>query len=104
VLNSISEGMPITMLEAMACGLPVIATAVGSNPQLVRDGQNGMLVKSEDVDALCSAMIKLAENPSLRIKMGEKGRSWVETRFSLNQMVKDYSDLYTELWKKAKLN
>jgi L-malate glycosyltransferase len=104
VLNSKSEGMPITMLEAMACGLPVIATSVGSNPQLVRDGQNGMLVKSEDIDELCSAMMRLANNAPLRNKMGEKGRCCVETHFSLNRMVKEYTDLYKELWEKVKLN
>jgi L-malate glycosyltransferase len=104
VLNSISEGMPITMLEAMACGLPVISTAVGSTPQLVRDGQNGILVKSEDINALATAMITLANNEPLRHKMGTYSRSCAEASFSLTQMVKGYADLYTETWNRANFN
>jgi L-malate glycosyltransferase len=104
ILNSKSEGMSNTILEAMACGLPVVATDVGANPQLVCDNQSGLLVKSEDIDSLCQALCKLINDTQLRNQMGKKGRCLVETNFSMKRMVDNYTDFYTELLNVAKLN
>lgn len=104
ILNSKSEGMSNTILEAMACGLPIVATDVGANPQLVCDGQCGILVKSEDTNALCNMLGKLVENAPLRHMMGKNGRSRVESNFSIERMVQDYADFYIKLSKAAKLN
>jgi sugar transferase (PEP-CTERM/EpsH1 system associated) len=104
VLNSTSEGMSNTILEAMACGLPVVATDVGANPQLVCDGQSGILVKSEDTNSLSQALCTLIKDAQLRNQMGEKGRCRVETNFSIKRMVQNYADFYIELSKAAKLN
>jgi sugar transferase (PEP-CTERM/EpsH1 system associated) len=104
VLNSQSEGMSNTILEAMASGLPVVATAVGANPQLVGDRETGYLVKINDVESLCRAIGELAGNFHLRTTMGQKGRLRAEDQYSVKRMVQDYSDLYMGLAQKSKLN
>ena len=74
VLPSHAEGLPISMLEAMACGLPVVASRVGGIPEVVVDRENGLLIPPGDVKALTGALASLLDNPELRIKMGEKNR------------------------------
>lgn len=97
VLPSLAEGISNTILEAMASGLPVIATAVGGNGELVDAGQTGILVPPADPDALAQAILKLACNPAEASKMGNAGRAAVESRFSLDAMVEAYRQLYDEL-------
>jgi glycosyltransferase involved in cell wall biosynthesis len=104
VLNSQSEGMSNTILEAMASGLPVVATAVGANPQLVCDRETGYLIKVNDVESLCRAIGELAGDFRLRTTMGQKGRLRAEVHYSVKRMVQDYSDLYMGLAQKSKLN
>jgi sugar transferase (PEP-CTERM/EpsH1 system associated) len=94
VLNSHSEGMSNTVLEAMSCGLPVVATSVGSNPVLVDDSRTGCLVPPGDVAALTREIERLAMNPSLRHSMGKAGRLRIESDYSIDRMVRDYQDLY----------
>lgn len=94
VLPSIAEGISNTILEAMASGLPVIATAVGGNPELVREGVTGTLVPSGDIDAMANAIIIQAENSEQSRAAGRAGRAEVESRFSMAAMVDAYSKLY----------
>jgi glycosyltransferase involved in cell wall biosynthesis len=97
VLNSHSEGMSNTILEAMSCGLPVVATSVGANSDLVVEGQTGLLIPPDDPPALANAIAKLVDNESLRLRMGEDGRARIEREFGIARMVRDYSQLYCEL-------
>jgi sugar transferase (PEP-CTERM/EpsH1 system associated) len=97
VLPSLAEGISNTILEAMACGLPVIATRVGGNPELVCEGESGQLVPAGDAEALASALIAYAENSHLAIAAGQAGRAAVERRFSMQAMVGAYRSLYDEL-------
>jgi L-malate glycosyltransferase len=104
ILNSQSEGMSNTILEAMASGLPVVATAVGANPQLICDRETGYLVKVNDVESLCRVIGELVGDFRLRTTMGQKGRLRAEVHYSVKRMVQDYSNLYIDLAQKSKLN
>lgn len=82
VLASYREGMPKTLLEAAACGRPIVTTDVPGCREIVQHGINGLLVPSQNSEALASALIQLIENDALRTKMGRKAREWVEMHFS----------------------
>lgn len=97
VLPSLAEGISNTILEAMACGLPVIATEVGGNGELVQIGDTGELVAAADPEGLARQIVRLASNPELAKKMGQSGRRAVESRFSLDAMVGAYQALYDKL-------
>jgi sugar transferase (PEP-CTERM/EpsH1 system associated) len=97
VLASIWEGMPNAALEAMAVGLPVVATAVGGTPEVVVDGETGLLVPARDPDALARAVAHLLHDPELWRRMGQAGRRRVEQHFSEAQMVRQTERLYDEL-------
>ncbi len=97
VLPSLAEGVSNTILEAMATGLPVIATHVGGNPELVQDGRTGWLVPVGDAEMLAQAILAAARNPALAAKAGQAGRAEVERRFSLDAMVGAYRDLYDQM-------
>ncbi|MHB1358545.1 MAG: TIGR03088 family PEP-CTERM/XrtA system glycosyltransferase [Rhodocyclaceae bacterium] len=94
VLPSLGEGISNTILEAMASGLPVIATQVGGNPELVVEGQTGALVPTGDPEALARALINYASNPEQARATGRAGRAAVERRFSMEAMVAAYQELY----------
>ena len=94
VLPSLAEGISNTILEAMATGLPVIATHVGGNADLVVHGQTGLLVPADSPDALAEALDNLASTPVRAAAMGRAGRARVEARFSLQGMVETYQALY----------
>ena len=94
VLPSMAEGNSNTILEAMASGLPVIATRVGGNADLVADGATGLLVPAADTEALAQALSVLAGARARAADMGRAGRATVEARFSLQAMVAAYRDLY----------
>lgn len=93
-LPSLAEGISNTILEAMASGLPVVATAVGGNPELVGEGVSGLLVPAGDVQAMAGALIRMATDPGTAARMGREGRAEVERRFSLDAMVASYQGLY----------
>jgi len=97
VLPSICEGMSNTLLEAMASGLPVVATRAGGNPELVEDESVGLLFPSRDVPTLARHLARLVENPDLRRSLGESARRRVIEQFSLAEMIRRYRDLYFEL-------
>ena len=94
VLPSLGEGISNTILEAMACGLPVIATAVGGNVELVVEGQSGMLAPAANPNALAKAILSLALHPERSRKMGLHGRQLVEKNYSMEAMVGSYQRLY----------
>lgn len=97
VLSSDWEGMPLTLLEAMAAGKPVIATAVGGVPELVEDGRTGLLVPPKDVNALCKAILQMAEDPALRLHLGKAGQQRAVELFDLSRTAKGYESLYMGL-------
>ncbi len=100
VLSSESEGMSNTILEAMASGRPVIATAVGGNPELVVDGETGLLVPPNDPAALAVAITKLLREPEQRRQMGVLSRQRIEEKFSLEVMVRHYAEVYLEVFRR----
>jgi len=97
VLPSLGEGISNTILEAMASGLPVIATQVGGNPELVIEGQTGALVPASDPEAMAQAIINYATHPEQARTAGETGRQAVEQYFSMAAMVEAYRHLYDGL-------
>jgi glycosyltransferase involved in cell wall biosynthesis len=97
VLPSLAEGISNTLLEAMAAGLPVIATRVGANGDLMEEGVAGRLVPRADPQALAGELLALSADPELTASYGRAGRQIVERRFSLDRMVDDYDDLYQRL-------
>jgi sugar transferase (PEP-CTERM/EpsH1 system associated) len=97
VLPSIAEGMSNTILEAMASGLPVVATRVGGNPEMVEDGVTGALVPVRDAAALRQALGAYFEDESLRESHGKAGRQRASALFSLDRMGSAYFGLYGEL-------
>ena len=94
VLPSCSEGMSNVILEAMACGLPVIATSVGGNPELVENGKTGLLIPPENVDALYNSLMKLLQDENTKEKMGKSGRKKVKDHFTWDKIAKEYLRLY----------
>ena len=97
VLPSLSEGVSNAILEAMATALPVIATDVGGNAELVGHGQTGEIVPAADPQALAASLLALACQPERAIAWGQAGRREVEARFSLPVMVATYQRLYDSL-------
>lgn len=97
VLPSLGEGISNTLLEAMATGLPVIATAVGGNPELVTDGKTGLLFPVGDVNALVVAIATLVENPALRRDMGRAALAQTKQFFDWERTVASYLAVYDEL-------
>ena len=97
VLPSLAEGISNTILEAMACGLPVIATCVGGNPELVEDGVSGRLVPPVNAEAMAAALYRYFDDSALARSHGQAGRNAVLQRFSLDRMVADYQSLYDGL-------
>jgi glycosyltransferase involved in cell wall biosynthesis len=97
LLTSISEGIPLTVIEAMAAGLPVVSTRVGGLPEVVEEGRTGLLVPSGDPARLAQAICELAAKPSLREEMGRVGRQRAEAVFSERLMHARYEQLYREM-------
>ena len=94
VLPSLAEGVSNTILEAMASGLPVIATGVGANAELVDHGETGEIVAPADAQALAASIVRLALHPERAATMGRAGRAAAQARFSLPAMVGAYQSLY----------
>jgi glycosyltransferase involved in cell wall biosynthesis len=95
VLSSTSEGIPVTLLEAMARGLPTVATRVGGIPEVVAEGETGLLVPPSDPAAMAEALLAVAGDPARGEAMGRAGRARVESRFDVRRMVREYEALYT---------
>ncbi len=97
VLTSVSEGMPIALMEAAACGVPVVATAVGGVPELVADGSTGLLVPTGDVSALAAALERLLVEPETAGVMGRAARHRAEEFFSVQRQVDALLSLWNEV-------
>jgi glycosyltransferase involved in cell wall biosynthesis len=97
VLSSVWEGMSNGLLEAMAAGRAVVATRVGGNPEVIVDGESGLLVPPRDPQALADAVLRLLRDPELARRMGEAARRRVEAEFTLPRMVRRLERLYDEL-------
>lgn len=95
VLPSISEGIPVTVMEAMAMELPVIASNITGLPEIIEDGINGYLVPPENPQALAVKMIDLYQNPNLREKFGMAGRKTVKEKFNLTKNTDNFIKLIT---------
>jgi glycosyltransferase involved in cell wall biosynthesis len=93
VLASDYEAAPMAILEAMASGLPVIATAVGSVPEIVRDGETGLLVSPRQPEAIAQALARLVADPGLRAAMGDAGAARHRAHFSAEAMITGYEAL-----------
>jgi sugar transferase (PEP-CTERM/EpsH1 system associated) len=94
VLSSVTEGICNSLLEAMATGLPVIATATGGNPEIVVDGQSGLLFRVGDVPELTKKLLMLATNKELRLQLGQQAVRRMREEFSVEAMARGYSQMY----------
>jgi sugar transferase (PEP-CTERM/EpsH1 system associated) len=97
VLPSLNEGISNTVLEAMATGLPVIATAVGGNPELVVENETGFLIPPNDPAALAERLLRYLRSPALLREHGRAARDRAEREFSIQRMLLDYARLYHDL-------
>jgi glycosyltransferase involved in cell wall biosynthesis len=97
VLPSVNEGTPVSAIESLASGTPVIANRVGGVPDVVRDGTDGFLVEPGDVEGAAEKLAALAINSELRTTMGESGRARVLERYSVARLVDDVDRLYRAL-------
>ena len=97
VSSSLTEGISLTLLEAMAVGLPVVATAVGGNSEIVTDGVTGQLVPPGNPAALAQAIVSMCRNEDRRHALGHAGRDRVTEHFEVRRMVSDYECLYRQL-------
>lgn len=100
-MTSLSEAASLTVLEAMAAGLPIVVTAVGGNPELVEEGRNGLLAPRGDHEAVAGALLRLASSPEERARMGAEGRRRVESSYRLDQTVDAYLELFRRVARPA---
>ncbi len=97
VLPSRWEGMPNAVLEAMACGMPCVATRVSGSEDIIQHGVNGLLVESEDYEGMAQALLTLLRDPLLVQKYGRAARETIERHYSLEQVMDRYVDLYQSI-------
>jgi len=103
VLPSYREGVPKSLIEAAACGLPLVATDVPGCREIVRHGENGFLVPVRDSKALANALKILIENPELRARMGARGREIAVKEFSSDRVIAETQSVYREVLNQAGL-
>jgi glycosyltransferase involved in cell wall biosynthesis len=97
LLPSVNEGTPVSAIEALASGTPVVATRVGGVPDVVTDGVDGFLVEPGDTHEAAERLAELARAPELRARMGEAGSANARERYSVERLVDDVDRLYREL-------
>jgi glycosyltransferase involved in cell wall biosynthesis len=97
VLPSVNEGTPVSAIEALASGTPVVANRVGGVPDVVSDGVDGFLVEPGDVEGAADRLAELASDPELRARLGESGRREMFERYSVSRLVDDVDRLYRTL-------
>lgn len=96
ILPSLSEGLPVCLIEAMAVGLPIIASDVGGIPELISNNENGILINPADQGSLLTALKTILSSENTRKKMGEAGRIIFKEKFSLDTMVNNYAEIYKQ--------
>ena len=94
VMPSLQEGLGLSLMEAMACGIPVVGSDVGGIRNLIRDGDNGRLVKPKDVDGLAKAITDLLEDASYADSLGRRGRDFIHSNFSIEKMTEGTERVY----------
>lgn len=97
LLTSISEGIPLTIIEAMAARIPVVSTGVGGIPEMINHGETGFLTESGDVDGLAVALTKLCQEPELCTQIARNAVITAEQQFSLKGMLNGYASIYGEV-------
>lgn len=100
VLPSLAEGLPNAVLEYLAAGLPVVATALGGNLEIIQDGTTGLLVPPQDPQALAAALNNLLSDEGLASGIGKAGHDYVKQNFSFERLVRDVDQLYSKLLEK----
>ncbi len=100
VLPSLWEGMPNAVLEAMACGLPCVATRVSGSEDIIQHGVNGLLVGPGDYQGMAQALLTLLRDPALAKKYGQAGRATIEKRYSFENIMDSYIELYQRITEK----
>jgi glycosyltransferase involved in cell wall biosynthesis len=101
VMSSVTEGLGTSLLDAMACGKPIVATTAGGMPEVVVDGRTGLLVPPRDHEAMADAIVRLLRDESARRDMAAAGLARVRTRFSAERMVQDTLQVYRRVAKHA---
>lgn len=96
VLASFAEGLPVALMEAMALGIPCVSTTIAAIPELIKNGENGLLVSPANPSALGHALAKLAQDPQLRLRFGRAARATVESEYNLSINL----DTLASLWKR----
>ena len=97
VMSSVTEGLGTSLLDAMACGRPIVATRAGGIPEIVEDGVNGLLVPVRDHHALADAIVRTLKDAALRQRMGEAGFARVNDRFTVERMVAETAGVYARV-------
>ena len=101
IMSSAWEGLPMVLLEASATGLPIVATDVGGNREIVQDGSSGIIVSAKDSEALCDAMQNIMGlSVSSRNAMGQAGRNYVQSNYSYQRVIEMWENLYLEFLQK----
>ncbi|MGB3977210.1 MAG: glycosyltransferase [bacterium] len=100
VMPSLKEGFSNALIEAMACGLPIVTTAVGGNPEAIRHEINGLLVPPSDSKAFIEALRTIVNNPETRLRMGRESLRIAQS-FSMEEMVRRTENFYIDLWQKS---
>jgi glycosyltransferase involved in cell wall biosynthesis len=97
VMSSVTEGLGTSLLDAMACARPIVATTAGGIPEVVEDGVNGLLVPPRDAASLAKAIVRALKNDALRTRMGAAGLARVSERFTVERMVEQTARVYARL-------
>jgi glycosyltransferase involved in cell wall biosynthesis len=95
--HGVVETLPLAVIEAMAVGIPVVASEVGSMAELIRDGESGFLIPAADAVALAERLAHIFQDPAGARDMGTRGREVVRGRFSIERTVRSYETLFEEL-------
>jgi glycosyltransferase involved in cell wall biosynthesis len=97
VMSSVTEGLGTSLLDAMACARPIVATTVGGIPEVVQDGETGLLVPPRNARAMASAIVALLKDPERRRRMGRAGLNRLRGRFTVERMVAETAQVYARV-------
>lgn len=97
ILPSYAEGLPVSIIEAMAAGLAIIATRVGGIPEMIQDGKDGLLVSPGDIDGMTAALTRLVSDASFRAQLGDSARKTFLSRYSADRVIPQFEAVYRDL-------